>query len=103
MAELIWTAPLRYHSRSDEAAFFGWLQSISSVTSVRGQGRELIIGLRSRRLSQTNLRELLALYRRYEGNMSELAQFANDTNRSWFQDPDADWYEAVFANNLTLK
>ncbi|WP_332878073.1 hypothetical protein [Massilia sp. S19_KUP03_FR1] len=85
MAELIWTAPMRYYSRSDEAAFFGWLQSIPCVTGVQGQGRELIIRLKSKRLSQASLRELLALYRRYEGDMSELAQFASDTNRSWFQ------------------
>jgi hypothetical protein len=97
MAELIWTAPMHYYSRSDEAAFFGWLQSIPGVTGVRGQGRELIIRLKSKRLSQNALRELLALYRRYNGRMSELEQFANDTNRSWFQDPDAYWYKAVFA------
>jgi len=97
MAELIWTAPMHYYSPSDEAAFFGWLQSIPGVTGVRGQGRELVIRLKSKRLSQTALRELLALYCRYSGRMSELEQFANDTNRSWFQDPDAYWYKAVFA------
>jgi len=43
------------------------------------------------------LRELIALYRRYDGKMSELEQFANDTNRSWFQNPAAYWYKAVFA------
>src|SRR4051812_37804009 len=98
MAKLIWTAPMHYYSRSDEAAFFGWLQSIPCVTGVRGQGRELIIRLKSKRLSQANLQELLALYWRYEGDMSELAQFANDTNRSWFQDPYAYWHNAVFAD-----
>jgi hypothetical protein len=97
MAELIWTAPIHYYSGSDEAVFFGWLQSIPGVTGVRGQGQELIIRLKSTRLSQTALRELLALYRRYGGKMSELEQFANDTNRSWFQNPDAYWYKAVFA------
>ncbi|WLI88864.1 hypothetical protein Q4S45_19490 [Massilia sp. R2A-15] len=98
MAELIWTAPMHYYSRSDEAAFFGWLQSIPGVTGIRGQGHELVIRLKSKKLSQTALRELLALYRRYGGDMSELEQFANDTNRSWFQNPDAYWYNAVFAS-----
>ena len=68
---------MRYYSPSDEAAFFGWLQSIPGVIRVHGQGRELVIELRSKRLSASSLRELIALYRRYEGNMSELAQFAN--------------------------
>lgn len=97
MAKLIWTARMHYYSRADEAAFFGWLHSISGVTEVRGQGRELVIQLKSKKLSQTALRELIALYRRYDGNMSELEQFVNDTNRSWFQHPDADWHSAVFA------
>jgi hypothetical protein len=96
MAELIWTAAMEYYSPGDEAAFFGWLRSISGVVSVRGQGRDLIIQLKSKRLSQTTLRELLALYRRYDGRMSELAQFANDANRGWFQDPGAEWHKAVF-------
>lgn len=88
---------MHYYSRADEAAFFGWLHSISGVTEVRGQGRELVIQLKSKKLSQTALRELIALYRRYDGNMSELEQFVNDTNRGWFQHPDADWHSAVFA------
>jgi len=99
MAELIWTAPMQYYSSGDEAAFFGWLQSISGIIGVCGQGRELIIQLKSKRLSQSALRELLALYCRYNGRMSELAQFANDTNRSWFQDPNAYWYKAVFSTS----
>jgi hypothetical protein len=96
MAELIWTAPTHYYSHSDEAAFFHWLQSIPGVTGVRGQGRELVIRLKSKRLSQTALRELIALYRRYNGRMSELQQFANDTNRNWFQNSDTYWYKEVF-------
>lgn len=87
---------MRYYSPSDEAAFFGWLQSIPGVIRVHGQGRELVIELRSKRLSASSLRELIALYRRYEGNMSELAQFANASNSAWFQAPSAYWYKAVF-------
>ena len=89
---------MHYYSRSDEATFFRWLQSIPGVIGIRGQGQELIILLKSKKLSQTALRELLALYRRYGGDMSELEQFANDTNRSWFQNPDAYWYNEVFAS-----
>jgi hypothetical protein len=96
MAQLIWTAPMAYWSPRDETAFFNWLQSIPGVTDVRGQGRELFIRMKSKRLSQANLLELLALYRRYDGCMPELAQFANDTNRHWFQHPDAWWYKSVF-------
>jgi hypothetical protein len=85
MAQLIWTAPMKYYSGGDETAFFDRLQSIPGVIGARGQGRELIIQLKSKRLSQAALRELLALYLRYNGRLSEVAQFVNDTNRSWFQ------------------
>jgi hypothetical protein len=96
MAMLIWKAPMSYWSPRDETAFFSWLQSIPGVVSARGIGRELHISLRSKRLSAEALRELIALYKRYGGNSSELATFLNPTNEHWFQDPQAYWYSAVF-------
>jgi len=98
MATIIWQAPMRYFSAGDEAAFLSWLQSISGVVSVKGYGRELHIRLRSKKLSVQSLREFLALYQRYQGNMSELAQFANQANSSWFADPNAYWYSQVFGS-----
>ena len=96
MTTLIWKAPMKYGSHGDETAFFSWLQSIPGVVSVEGQGRELHIGLRSKRLSSHSLCELIALYQRYKGNMKELAQFANSSNKAWFGSPDAYWYKKVF-------
>ncbi len=101
MATLIWQAPMRYFSAGDEAAFFSWLQSISGVVSINGSGLELHICLRSKRLSDQSLRELLALYQRYQGDMSELAQFANQANSLWFADPNAYWYSQVFGSTHT--
>jgi hypothetical protein len=98
MATLIWQAPMRYFSHGDETAFFSWLQSISGVISVQGHGRELHIRLRSKRLSAQSLREFIALYQRYRGNMNELAQFSNQSNSSWFADPKAYWYSQVFGS-----
>lgn len=89
MAELIWKAPMQYYSQADEAAFFAWLQSIPDVTSVEGRGRELVIHLRSKHISASSLRELIALYKRYEGDMSELGAFENESNSAWFKAPSA--------------
>lgn len=75
MPQLIWKAPMRYLSEGDEAAFFSWLQSIPGVVRVEGKGSELVIHLRSKRLSSASLRELTALYKRYEGHMRELTRF----------------------------
>jgi hypothetical protein len=96
MATLIWQAPMRYFSSGDEAAFFSWLQAIPGVIAVKGCGRELHIQLRSKRLSAQSLRELIALYLRYSGNLSELAQFENSSNSSWFSAPQAVWHKQVF-------
>lgn len=88
---------MRYGSPGDEAAFFDWLQSIPGVLSVRGEGRELHIRLRSKRLSSQALRELIALYVRYNGRMNELAQFATPSNEAWFKSKESYWYRKVFA------
>jgi hypothetical protein len=52
-----------------------WSVPIEFVTRVEGRGTELVIHLRSKRISKTALKELLAIYRRYGGDLSELAQF----------------------------
>jgi hypothetical protein len=100
MTTLVWHAPTRYYSASDEAAFFTWLQAIPGVLSVRGIGRELHITLRSKRLSVHALRELLALYRRYGGNMRELAVFANPSNEDWFKATGTYWHRRVFGSHV---
>lgn len=98
---------MQYMSAGDEAAFFNWLQSIPGVVGVRGQGRELHINIKSKRLSQASLRELIALYMRYGGLLSELRQFQNSSNERWFCNPGAAWYAGVFGTkqkpNTTLQ
>jgi hypothetical protein len=96
MMTLVWKARMHYYSRRDEDVFFSWLQSIPGVLKVQGRGTELFIRLRSKRLSATALRELLALYMRYDGNMRELAQFETSSNAAWFKNPKAYWYKGVF-------
>lgn len=87
---------MRYWSQGDEAAFFAWLKSVPGVVAVVGSSGELHIQLRSKHLSELGLRELIALYTRYDGNLSELAQFVTDANSAWFKAPNAVWHRAVF-------
>jgi hypothetical protein len=68
---------MTYWSDGDEHAFFTWLQSIAGVTSVEGRGASLRIHLRSRRLSRTAQRELVAIYKRYGGDLRELESFVD--------------------------
>ena len=85
MATLIWHAPMRYRSPGDEAAFFAWLQAIPGVLGIAGVGTELHIAVRPTRLNRVALTELVALYRRYGGDMRELALFVTAANRSWLE------------------
>ena len=85
-----------FYSAFDEALLFAWLESIPGVKGVVGQGRHLIVTLRSNRLSRASLTELLALHRRYEIPMRELARFKTEQNASWFADPRMYWHKAVF-------
>ena len=52
--------------------------------------------VRSKRLSQESLRDLLALFHRYEISMRQLAQFQNDENQTWFTAPHMYWHKKVF-------
>jgi hypothetical protein len=85
-----------YYSPGDERAFFEWVRRISCVHRVWGMGDELYLEVPRRRISNACLRELLALFRRYEVEMAQLAQFENRFNREWFKNPSASWYKAVF-------
>ena len=89
----------RYYAQLDEAAFFGWLQAISGVTKVEGTQAGLVVHLRTSRLSEAALRDLLALHFRYGLSMHSLAQFETPRNTSWFKAPDAYWYENVFGKS----
>ena len=77
MPILHWKVPIKFWSPLDEKALFGWLESIAGVTRVEGKRTGLMIHLRSRRISKTALRELVAIYRRYGGDLSEIEQFQN--------------------------
>jgi hypothetical protein len=97
MTTIQWnTRPLTFYSQLDEKAFFDWLESIPGVIRVEGRVWELMIHLRSRRIAQTSLRDLLAIYHRYGGDMSQLAQFLNPQNERWFKAPGTYWYKRVF-------
>jgi hypothetical protein len=85
-----------YWSHGDESAFFRWLESIPGVKSVKGQGLELIVTLRSSRISSLALRELIALHTRYNLPMQSLAQFETAANKKWFRSKKAHWYLKVF-------
>jgi hypothetical protein len=85
-----------YYSQGDERAFFEWANRIPCIRKVEGLGQELHLHVRGRRVSETCLRELIALFYRYQVPMKQLAQFENSSNQKWFRNPSAFWYRPVF-------
>lgn len=95
MPQLVIPGPT-FYSQTDEASFFGWLKAISGVVRIAGEHRSLILTLRSNRLSQEALRDLLAIHFRYNIPMSGLARFETSQSASWFREPTAFWYKQIF-------
>ena len=88
-----------FFSQLDEDSFFHWLTSISGVTRVIGTPAGLEVTLRSSKLSQQTLRDLLAIHHRYGLPMRGLAKFQTAANKSWFCSPKAYWHRAVFGKS----
>lgn len=88
-----------YFSNGDERAFFEWVSRLRCMKRVEGVGPELRLHVSGRRLSDTCLQELVALFLRYGVSMRQLAQFETPKNRAWFRSRQAVWYEAVFGRS----
>ena len=85
-----------FYSQLDEDAFFRWLGSIPGVRRITGTPQGLQVSLRAPSLSEPALRDLIALHWRYKLPMRDLRQFKTAKNESWFFDPGAYWFKAVF-------
>ncbi|WP_039798155.1 hypothetical protein [Nocardia araoensis] len=85
-----------YYSPQDEAAFFGWLDKISCIESYQGRVRTLYLTVDLDAVDEDGLRELVALYRRYNINLKELRVLDADRVGPWFSDPDRWWHAEVF-------
>ena len=96
MPILIRTPDGPYYSQGDERAFFEWLKRIPAVHKLGGVGEELHIHVRRRQIPWESLRELIALFHRYQGPMEQLAQFENSSNRKMFRNSKMFWYGAIF-------
>ena len=83
---------VRFCSQLDEKHLFQWAREIRSV--IDWEQDTLIV--RSKRISEESLRELLALFWRYNIPMAQLAQFKTDQNDGWFASPKMFWHTLVF-------
>jgi len=81
-----------FGSQLDERHLFEWAMQISGT--LRWEQDTLVV--KSLNLSQASLRDLVALFSRYQIPMKQLAQFKNSRNEVWFAAPQAYWYTRVF-------
>ena len=86
------TSPVRYYAQLDEDAFFSWAQKIPCVKSIEGG----FLHIRSKRLSESDLRDLIAIMYRYQIPMQQLQQFCTVANELWFKADGTYWYKSVF-------
>ena len=82
---------VQFGSQLDEKHLFEWAMEIPGV--LRWEHDTLVVRTN---LSQTSLRDLLALFSRYQIPMAQLAQFRSTRNEHWFAAPQMYWHSRVF-------
>ena len=90
-----------FYHEADERAFFEWLARIHCVSDFASEpGHGLVVRLKCHP-AQDDLKQLIALFWRYAGDMRQLAKFESDDNRSWFRDREMYWHNAVFGGSAS--
>lgn len=88
---------VRFYSPNDEAAFFEWLSKNDCIDDVEGVGDEIHLTIAADELHDHDLRDLLALFYRYNVDMKQLKRFLSSDNEKWFfGNRIAYWHTRVF-------
>ena len=78
-------APLRFYTQTDEDHCFAWIKKIKPIDIVEGIGQELRFIMKSNKISNQDLLELIGLFRRYHFDLKQLKIFMNDDNKIIFK------------------
>ena len=84
-----------FYSDLDEAVFFEWIKKIESIQNCKGVLDEFHLEV-SLGVDDDDLREIIALFARYNIVMSQLRQLVRDDNKAWFKNKQAYWYLNIF-------
>ena len=87
---------VQYFSQDDERAFFEWLGRLKCVDSFEGVVADLFITLK-RTPTKDDLRELIALFYRYEIDLKQFIGFETRSTRSWLRNAEAYWHTRMFS------
>ena len=100
--------PRMFGSKLDKDAYFRWIQEIRGVISIEGLPSSdsttggaagLRVGINMDQFDDWSLRELLALYYRYDLDFEELTIFVNENNRQWVCDPNKFWANRLLVSS----
>jgi hypothetical protein len=83
---------VKFYSHLDETAFFRWAKKIPCIERFD----PITLFIKSKELSEVDLRDLTALLYRYKASMIQLRQFCNRRNEHWFKNKKKYWYRRVF-------
>jgi hypothetical protein len=89
--------PLLFLSELDELSFFDRIKQIKCVKLICGR-EGIFLHLKSKKVSNVCLRELLSIFYRYNIEMTQLSVFLNENNKDWFLIKTAYWYKRTFKN-----
>jgi hypothetical protein len=91
---------VKFYSNKDEDAFFEWIKKIECIEKFEAAGDELYLDIASKELHDHDLRDLLALFFRYNIDMKQLQRFLTEDNRKWFfENKKMYWRQKVWDND----
>lgn len=86
-----------FFSDEDEAFFFRWLDKIKCVKKYEGRSHTLCIEVDSTLISENELREMVALFLRYDVDMKQLSVFKQSKFSRWLET----WHELISGDKTT--
>lgn len=88
---------VKFYCREDEDIFFEWIAKIKCIETFSSRWKFLYLHIPCGNIDDENLKELLALFYRYNIEMRQLKEFLTLQNKSWFyDDKQAFWHKKVF-------
>lgn len=89
---------IKFLSPQDEVNFFSWAENLCCINQVYGEGFSIIIETKDT-VDDNCLRELIAVFYRYNIKMTQLKVFLNKDNKFWFySNTKSCWHRKVFRN-----
>ncbi len=93
--KIIIQEPRFFFSYMDEEHFFHWLEDIPFVSEVVRVQDGLEVTLDGE-FDKANIRDLIAVLRRYDLDMTCLRILCTEENQDWLKDHEAYWYAYIF-------